>query len=71
MNWIHISELLPTLNEPVLFCCYIEDCDGFGDVEIGWYEGSRTEGDAIAMETSSGWFPCTHWMAIPPTPEVP
>jgi hypothetical protein len=70
MNWTHISEHLPTLNQPVLFCCRIDE-DEFGDVELGWYEGHKTEGDAIAMETSAGWYPCTHWMALPPTPEVP
>jgi hypothetical protein len=70
MPWVHISELLPTINEFVLFCCYTEE-HGFTDVELGWYEGHKTEGEAIAMGTSSGWYPCTHWMHLPPTPEVP
>jgi hypothetical protein len=70
-NWIHISDKLPPINEFVLFCCHI-DKHGFGDVELGWYEGHKTEGDAIAMETSSnGWYPCTHWMPLPELPEVP
>jgi hypothetical protein len=70
-NWISITEKLPTLYEPVLFCCYIEGC-GFGDVEFGWYEGDKTNGVAIVMETTSdGWSPCTHWMPLPETPEAP
>jgi hypothetical protein len=32
-------------------------------------------GDAIVMQTKPGdpswWYPCTHWMPLPPTPEVP
>lgn len=70
-NWIHISDKLPTINEFVLFCCDIDEY-GFGNVELGWYEGHKTESDAIVMETSSDeWYPCTHWMPLPETPEVP
>ena len=69
MNWIPITEKLPTLYEPVLFCFYIEGC-GFGDVKFGWYEGMKT-GDAIAMLTTDDWYPCTHWMELPLVPEVP
>jgi hypothetical protein len=75
MNWIPITEKLPKEHEFVLFCCYIEDEEGFGDVDLGWYEGRKTMGDAIVMETRPGddswWMPCTHWMHLPPTPEVP
>ena len=70
-NWIPITEKLPKEHEFVLFCCYIEDEEAFGDVEFGWYEGHKTEGDAIAMETHDGWYPCTHWMPLPETPKVP
>ena len=69
-KWIPITEKLPALYEPVLFCCYIEGC-GFGNVEFGWYEGMKTDGSAIAMLTSADWYPCTHWMPLPETPEVP
>jgi hypothetical protein len=67
-NWISITDKLPTINEFVLFCCYIEEY-GFGDVDLGWYEGHKTNGDAIVMETHDGWYPCTHWMALPLVPE--
>jgi hypothetical protein len=73
-DWIPITEKLPKEKEHVLFCCYIED-EGFGDVHLGWYEGHKTMGESIAMETVPGdphwWFPCTHWMPLPETPEVP
>jgi hypothetical protein len=74
-NWIPITEKLPKEHEFVLFCCYIEDEEGFGDVDLGWYEGHKTMGDAIVMQTKPGdpswWFPCTHWMPLPETPKVP
>ena len=71
MKWIPITEKLPALYEPVLFCCYLDEY-GFTDVDLGWYEGQKTQGEAIAMETSSdGWYPCTHWMPLPETPEKP
>jgi len=75
MRWIHISERLPELKQDVIFCNYIEDEGGFGDIHLGWYEGHKTMGEAIAMETVPGdpgwWFPCTHWMPVPPLPELP
>ena len=80
MKWIPITEKLPALYEPVLFCRYIEEY-GFGDVGFGWYEGMKpgwyegmkTDGiaNAIAMLTSDDWYPCTHWMPLPETPEAP
>ncbi|MFN4769643.1 MAG: DUF551 domain-containing protein [Candidatus Kapaibacterium sp.] len=70
-NWISIADKLPPINEPVLFCC-LEEWGQFGDVDLGWFEGHETQGEAIAMETSSdGWYPCTHWMELPLVPEVP
>ena len=70
-RWIPITERLPDHDIPVLFCCLING--EFGFVELGWYAGNKTEGDAIAMETSvcSGdWLPCTHWRPLPEVPEV-
>lgn len=70
-NWISIADKLPTLDEPVLFCCYLDE-HGFSDVQLGWYEGKKTQGAAIAMENlGNEWYPCTHWMALPSVPEVP
>lgn len=69
-DWISIADELPPINEPVLFCCYLEEY-GFGDIELGWYEGKKTNGVAIVMETTSdGWYPCTHWMALPKVPMI-
>ena len=69
-EWISIADKLPPINETVLFCCYLEEY-GFGDIELGWYEGHKTNGEAIAMETTSdGWYPCTHWMALPKEPMI-
>ena len=79
-EWISIDVRLPDKFQEVLFCCFMEDVPGspyFTDVSVGWYEGQRTLGDAIAMETlaaSEGldrdWSPCTHWMPLPKTPEI-
>ncbi|MFO0452775.1 MAG: hypothetical protein ACK52I_29655 [Pseudomonadota bacterium] len=73
-KWTRIGEELPCKGEYVLFCCYIED-EGFGEVNFGWYEGDKTLGDAIVMQTVPGdpgwWYPCTHWMPLPPVPEIP
>jgi hypothetical protein len=71
IRWIPITERLPDHDIPVLFCCRING--EFGFVDCGWYAGNKTEGDAIAMETSvcSGdWLPCTHWRPLPEVPEV-
>lgn len=71
MQWIDIADQLPEIGKPVLFCCHIEDY--FTDVALGWYEGQKTKGRAIVMEMledKSDWYPCTHWMHLPPTPEV-
>jgi len=71
MDWIRITERLPTIEEDVLFCAEIDGV--FGDIHLGWYEGSKTAGDSIAMETVPGdpgwWFPCTHWMPLPEKPK--
>jgi hypothetical protein len=73
-KWTRIGEELPKIDENVLFCCYI-DAEGFGEVYCGWYEGDKTLGDAIVMQTVPGdsgwWYPCTHWMPLPSTPEIP
>lgn len=74
MNWIHIHDQLPETNTDVLFTCMYEDEGYCSDVQLGWYEGVKTLGDAIVMETSTDkhdWYPCTHWMPLPKTPEIP
>jgi hypothetical protein len=76
-KWTHYKDELPPRGyEEVLYCCWMDDY--FTDVRVGWYEGKRTLGDAIAMESvaaSEGvdrdWAPCTHWMPLPPKPEIP
>jgi hypothetical protein len=74
-QWYSIADKLPNIDEEVLFCCYIEDNGGFGDVHMGWWEGRKTAGESIVMETvpddESWWFPCTHWMHIPEPPRDP
>ena len=70
-EWIPITEKLPPLIKDILFCCYLEDSDDCTSVGFGWYAGNKTEGDAIAIETYDGWYPCTHWMPLPETPKVP
>jgi hypothetical protein len=74
-KWTHINDELPPLNEYVLYCCFIDSEYGyFTDVEYGWYEGDKTLGNAIAMQRTDNpldWYPCTHWMPVPPVPEVP
>jgi len=73
MRWVPIEDALPEINRRVLFCCLDEDGVNFSDVELGWYEGVKTLGEAIAMETvhddKSWWFPCTHWMPLPDVPQ--
>ena len=68
MEWIAIKDRLPEIDQQVLFCAFIHD--GFTDVELGWYEGGKTESDAIAIETAFDWFPCTHWMPVPDKPKA-
>ena len=73
-KWIHIDDQLPETNTDVLFTCMYEDEGYCSDVQLGWYEGAKTLGDAIVMETSTDkhdWYPCTHWMPLPKTPEIP
>lgn len=69
-QWIYYKDQLPEIGKPVLFCCQIEDY--FTDVEVGWYTGHKTAGNAIVMEydDSDDWYPCTHWMPLPNPPEI-
>lgn len=71
MAWISIKDRLPDLHKEVLFCCCNEDSSGFSDVSIGVFEGYKTLGEAIVMETGDPgyWLPCTHWMPVPEPPE--
>lgn len=74
LRWISVIDDLPPLNERVLFCCYPDDHTGCGHIYIGVYEGSKTKGKAVVMETSEDrwdWLPCTHWMPLPEPPEFP
>lgn len=70
MEWIAIKDRLPEIDQQVLFCAFLYE--GFTDVEIGWYEGGKTDSDLgdIAIETAWGWFPCTHWMPVPDKPKA-
>jgi hypothetical protein len=73
-KWTHYKDELPPLGYvDVLYCCYLDDGEPcFTEISIGWFEGKHTEGDAIAMESyENGWYPCTHWMPLPPKPEIP
>lgn len=72
-TWTHYKDELPPLHTKVLLCCLYED-DGFhgpyiSEIETGYYEGQKTQGDAIVMETPDDWYPCTHWMPLPDVPE--
>jgi hypothetical protein len=69
-EWTHYTDELPPLKEDVLFC-YEDENGDFQEVRLGWYEGEKTMGSAIAMETMTGspaWYPCTHWMRLPKLP---
>ena len=74
MTWIRYTDELPLIDEPVLFCCEpIGNGDTeFSEVWFGWYEGQKTAGDAIAMQTDDPghWRPATHWMDLPNRPEA-
>lgn len=72
MTWIPITEQLPPIDEPVLFCCLTDV--GFTDVDRGWYEKNWTDDEsALVMRISydvNDWSPCSHWMPLPKPPEV-
>jgi len=64
-KWISIIERLPQEGERVLF--YLDD--PLTEVNLGWWEGQWTDGKAIVMEygdINDDWFPCSHWMPLPP-----
>ena len=74
LRWISVFDELPPLDKRVVFCCYPDKRTGCGDIYIGIYEGSKTKGKAVVMETSEDrwdWLPCTHWMPLPKPPEFP
>ena len=76
LRWWSIKEQLPELQVDVLFRSYDADTNAFHDVHFGWFEGEWTASpDAIVMQTVPGdpswWFPCTHWMPVPPGPPLP
>jgi hypothetical protein len=68
MTWISIAERLPPINEPVPFCCWVDEY--FTDVSFGTYRGQKTLGAAVAMEIEDSeendWEPCSHWYELPP-----
>lgn len=73
-QWISIADKLPLLYHNVLFCCYTDERTGCSFINIGSYEGRKTEGIAVVMEIPGDecdWLPCTHWMPLPEPPESP
>jgi hypothetical protein len=77
IHWISIDEQIPEQGEEVLYCCLIDDGSGqayFTDVRLGFYDGHKTKGDAIVMDSyeseDGDWYPCTHWMPLPQPPEI-
>jgi hypothetical protein len=67
--WIDIADKTPEIGVLVLFIC---DCglDGWTDAETGRWTGQKTAGNAIVMDYGDDpdWYPCTHWLPIPPSP---
>lgn len=68
IKWTPITEAYPPLGEDVLFCCLIDDA--FTRVDKGRYKGFKTFDDALVMEADDEWSPCSHWMQLPPPPEL-
>jgi len=68
IKWTTIAEEYPPLGEDVWFCCRIDDA--FTRVDKGRYKGNKTFGDALVMEAADDWSPCSHWMQLPPTPDL-
>lgn len=66
-TWIKIADELPPIGEWVWFSW--SDPKGtsqYFSADVGRYEGQKTAGDAIGMETlpegyESDWYPCDQW----------
>lgn len=65
-DWISIKDRLPKQDEPVLYCCWIDD--HFTDTRCGSWDGGYTIGKTLVMVQDGydpSWYPCSHWMPLP------